>query len=447
MAGVEYQLIFSALCLISQLSGEIRTGKDSPLSLRVLQDTGNETSQKKVIRLTEGHMLNLTCIAEGGRNVGLVWYVPSSIAMSQHRLKERVKEENKKNLVISPISEVDSGNYKCEAIGTQGEHVWESVRVYVEPDWGDCKPGFYNCNNTNNYCIPKRYRCDGRADCPNGDDESEFPCGIDPCKGKISCPELDFRCIDPSEYCCDPETDYDCKVLYSCCKAVLDYNSRTKHKQPELQDHISGYDKIFYTAIGCCLVFLAVICFVYGWLRYHNSRAGRQNQRQRQPLTLHDLDLMYGGPEQYNGTDRNLSITFNINHGVQIMRPPPYSNRSGTPGPPPPYMSQENVQDPLLEESNNNGDINGNSNLMDNNNPNRNIPDNTRNRNLPEADQLVEAAPSLPDPTLVVPPSYATSTTTSPTYTQEEAAAYPPPPYPGLDRTRYSDTSTETETE
>ena len=39
------------------------------------------------------------------------------------------------------------------------------------------------------------------------------------------------------------------------------------------------------------------------------------------------LDLMYGGPEQYNGTDRNLSITFNINHGVQIMRPPPYSNR------------------------------------------------------------------------------------------------------------------------
>ena len=39
-------------------------------------------------------------------------------------------------------------------------------------------------------------------------------------------------------------------MLYSCCKAVLDYNSRTKHKQPELKDNISGYDKIFYTAIG-----------------------------------------------------------------------------------------------------------------------------------------------------------------------------------------------------
>ena len=44
------------------------------------------------------------------------------------------------------------------------------------------------------------------------------------------------------------------------------------------------------------------------------------------------IDLMYGGPDQYNGTDRNLSITFNINHGVQIMRPPPYSTR---------YMSTE----------------------------------------------------------------------------------------------------------
>ena len=45
-------------------------------------------------------------------------------------------------------------------------------------------------------------------------------------------------------------------------------------------------------------------------------------------------------------------------------------------------MSQENVQDPLLEESNNNGDINGNSNLMDNNNPNRDIQDDTREENI-----------------------------------------------------------------
>jgi hypothetical protein len=30
--------------------------------------------------------------------------------------------------------------------------------------------------------------------------------------GKISCPELDYRCIDPNEFCCDPETNFACKV-------------------------------------------------------------------------------------------------------------------------------------------------------------------------------------------------------------------------------------------
>ena len=51
-----------------------------------------------------------------------------------------------------------------------------------------------------------RYRCDSRMDCPAGDDESPVFCGPEPCKGKIVCPELDFRCIDPTEYCCDPQT-------------------------------------------------------------------------------------------------------------------------------------------------------------------------------------------------------------------------------------------------
>ena len=30
-----------------------------------------------------------------------------------------------------------------------------------------------------------------------------------------------FRCIDPSDYCCDPETDYDCKVNQIICKINL----------------------------------------------------------------------------------------------------------------------------------------------------------------------------------------------------------------------------------
>jgi len=460
MRGVYSCLFICAVALVSELSGEIGEGKkETGLTLKVLQTARNQTIQKKVIRLTEGHVLNLTCTAEGGREVDLSWYVPSSVAKSQHRLKDRSRNENR-NLVISPISEVDSGVYQCEAISSQGEHLRESVRVYVEPDWGDCKPGFYNCNNTNNYCIHKRYRCDGQRDCPFGDDESEFPCGIDPCKGKISCPELDFRCIDPSQYCCDPETDYDCKVLYPCCKAVLDYNTRIKHKQPELREHSAGYDNIFYTAIGCCIVFILVVGMVYGWLKYQSVKSARLASRQRPPITLHDLDLMYGGPDQ---NDRNLSITFNINHGVQIMRPPPYSNRSVNAGPPPPYMAQDNAQDPLLEESNNNGDINGNSNLMDNNNPIRNL-------NLtpapPAADSIATAALHSAASTAVLPSANSTAVLANTDDSEEgvqvsasvtpplgnstpepnrHSQPPPPPPYPGLERARFSDTSTETE--
>ena len=54
--------------------------------------------------------------------------------------------------------------------------------------------------------VVSRYRCDSQMDCPQGDDESPVLCGPEPCKGKIVCPELDFRCIDPTEYCCDPQT-------------------------------------------------------------------------------------------------------------------------------------------------------------------------------------------------------------------------------------------------
>ena len=72
-------------------------------------------------------------------------------------------------------------------------------------------------------------------------------------------------------------------------------------------------------------------------------------------------------------------ITYNINHGVQIVGaaggPPPY-NRD----PPPPYMPDmgevggpirthscqpTRIQYALLQDDNNNGDINGNSEMVD----------------------------------------------------------------------------------
>ena len=77
-----------------------------------------------------------------------------------------------------------------------------------------------------------RYRCDSFPDCPGGDDESDSLCGYDPCKGKIRCPELDSRCIDPSEYCCDPHTHPDtCPFLYPCCESVIEFSIRSRLSQ------------------------------------------------------------------------------------------------------------------------------------------------------------------------------------------------------------------------
>ena len=168
---------------------------------------------------------------------------------------------------------------------------------------------------------------------------------------------------------------------------------------------------------------------------------------------------MYGGEEERvvagGGADRNFSITFNINHGVQILRPPPYSaahrrghnnNNNIQQGPPPPYMSNENLAagEPLLmmAENNNNGDINGNSNMEDNNNV-------MANRNV----AAVAPAPGAG----TIPGDQHQRSGLGPTPPLDHSTPSPssavrplPPSYEGLNRTRYSDTtnsSTETEEE
>ena len=124
----------------------------------------------------------------------------------------------------------------------------------------------------------------------------------------------------------------------------------------------------------------------------------RGGGRAHPPITLHDLDIYFSERSEVTagGNDlQHIGITYNINHGVQIMgsvdsgwmmrlisvfsrgvsgvgQPPPYSTTPrgrGTRGPPPPYHSQENLAQPLLDtdDGNNNGDINGNSDMVDNN--------------------------------------------------------------------------------
>merc|ERR1712013_599724 len=104
------------------------------------------------------------------------------------------------------------------------------------------------------------------------------------------------------------------------------------------------------------------------------------------PITLHDLVIFFSERGEEDRADfQHIGITYNINHGVQILgpagrnensQPPPYSTQPRRVrddvrrGPPPPYRSNEHLPEaPLLgeEDGNNNGDINGNSDMTDNN--------------------------------------------------------------------------------
>ena len=134
-------------------------------------------------------------------------------------------------LVIDPVIETDTGDYECWAKQDWGEGtVKTKLKVLIEPRRGTCQPGYYQCAGKKKICIATRYRCDRKQDCPEGDDESDMFCGYDPCKGKIICPELDNRCIEPQEYCCDPATDPNCEFTYSCCEALLEFSLGTRFK-------------------------------------------------------------------------------------------------------------------------------------------------------------------------------------------------------------------------
>ena len=150
----------------------------------------------------------------------------------------------------------------------------------------------------------------------------------------------------------------------------------------------------YYSDPGCAVAFLVILLALgLAVCRLHLLRkAGRGRGavrgagRQHPPITLHDLDIYFserGGQQEVELVELqpapHIGITYNINHGVQILgqqggqgaAPPPYSTepRRGR-GPPPPYRSSEHLPAaaPLLQEDdNNNGDINGNSEMVDNN--------------------------------------------------------------------------------
>ena len=57
--------------------------------------------------------------------------------------------------------------------------------------------GSFKCPES--YCVPMRYVCNGRLDCPNGEDESGCMAGQMECPGSLRC--KDGGCVPPSKIC------------------------------------------------------------------------------------------------------------------------------------------------------------------------------------------------------------------------------------------------------
>jgi len=444
-------------------------GSKKTIQLEVYNQPSVQDEVPGFVKLTEGATLNLTCRVNGQESdvksgdVSLSWYLPNNLPQTRYDQKEF---DGNSLLVIPHVLEADTGDYECWAKdkSSTSEGVKKILKVFIEPRRGNCQHGQYQCEGPDKqYCIATRYRCDSHSDCPSGDDESPTFCGSDPCKGKIVCPELDFRCIDPTVYCCDPHVSPDCKFMYPCCESVIEFSIRSRYYQTGVvSSHSSGDEgrgkdmaylhSTVYTIIGCSIAFLlivlglvAAICRLHLLRKSQRGGRGTGGGRPHPPITLHDLDIYFSERNQVGEDERDyqrIGITYNINHGVQIMgganhrgagQPPPYTTnprRGGrgprTRGPPPPYMSHENIAEPLIEDDNNNGDINGNSDMV-----NHNV-----RQAAPEAGPLVAPVPVVP----VVHEHEQVQAVVAGPQQGVARGSSPPPRYPGLDSSSDTDT-------
>jgi len=407
-SNLNFFLVFFCIDLIGCSYNDV-------LKLEVYNDP--KSPSEGTLTLPEFGTLNISCKvaspSDESGEVKLDWYLPNTFVKTQKRF-EQSEEKKRSTLVISPVVAKDTGDYECwyRDTGEAGHQIKAKLSVLVEPRRGTCAPGQYQCDV--GHCIASRFRCDHVADCPGGDDESPLLCGPDPCEGKIMCQDLDFRCVNPVHYCCDPDTDLACKFTYKCCEPVMEFRRQhssgtggepgaAKYKPSKdrgEQDMLYLHSSV-YTIFGCTIAFFFVV-FLLGIIicRLHIQRKNAASRgsslvlgssRAHPPLTLHDLDI-YFSETGAQGQGQGQSITYNFNTGVHIglggpqaQQPPPYhslansgaqgSNRNRhQPGPPPPYRSHENLAEiPLmvdeLQDDNNNGDINGNSQIQNHNQP------------------------------------------------------------------------------
>ncbi|XP_039297332.1 low-density lipoprotein receptor class A domain-containing protein 3-like [Nilaparvata lugens] len=292
---------------------------------------------------------------------------------------------------MDALEEIDAGNYTCMAsLPSTNVTLQKHFFLKINNRKGHCGKNHFSCNSET--CIHQRYVCDGRLDCADGEDESERNCGTSPCQGKLTC---DGRCI-PVSWCCQQFIDANCTatVRLACCseihKPYIDSDNGISSADQQRLNDIHFLQTTIYIVIGSAIAFMLVVTILVVTIcrthmkrtvlsaRYpvtdRRSRPNNVNNQLRypyhlrNPLSLHhrleteiyDLDLYLN-----RSSGLNCLVTYNINNGVQFVghpvEPPPYSEVISLPpreGPPPPYVSRENVcrqgqteSDALLENA------------------------------------------------------------------------------------------------
>lgn len=318
--------------------------------------------------------LNLTCRLVDKNHDTLPFYNISwtwqfSTDSNTNRVMVMSLSRNEANLVFESLKESDSGEYTCKCSEL---NLYENIRIKVKAVSKYkkyCNDKMFVCST--GHCIGRHYVCDGKPDCKFGIDEDYEHCGPNPCEGKIPCD--DGRCI-PASWCCDEERDPNCttKVKPRCClQAARDYPNVDSSTFPELQFNDMGFlQTTIYTVIGCAMAFMFIVTIlVIAICRVHLKRnvvsrcpLHHQHVRTGSPLRpglpLYDIDMFLDRHTHQESHSGGLLVTYNINNGVQFVGrpidPPPYCEIIDAPpreGPPPPYVSRENLSRAPVDSS------------------------------------------------------------------------------------------------